>query len=311
LDSMPRLVNTKFDPGSSGVLASGGLLKTRAFLWGTLLFTVVLVFFFASVFGAKWMGLHGNWFYVPPIALPLLACGIYAVLVKRFERRNAWEIQIGAPLLSDIPPGFLFGGVFITGMWLLLWGLRLYTVHRGTWAHWFDDLVFDSYISAVLEELAFRAVLLRIFSRIWGARTGVILSSIIFGLAHISHGSWLGVFGIIVNAGVSMGLLYVITGRLWMSIGMHLGYDFIETSLLGIDSNHGFLVSMPKAGAAAWLTGGTFGPDAAVPAMVLGLLVNVILWRFAFRTRRRPHPKPFDSVATVSDASLDIGDVSS
>jgi membrane protease YdiL (CAAX protease family) len=145
--------------------------------------------------------------------------------------------------------------------------------------------VFDSYISAVLEELAFRAVLLRVLARLWGVRTGVILSSILFGLAHFSHGSWLGMIGIILNAGVTMGLLYVITGSVWMSIGMHLGYDFIETSVLGVGSKHGFLVNTPMAGAPPWLTGGNFGPDAAVPAMILGLLINVILWRVAFGIR--------------------------
>lgn len=80
-----------------------------------------------------------------------------------------------------------------------------------------------------------------------------------------------------------MGLLYVITGRLWMSIGMHLGYDFIETSVLGIGSHHGFLVNTPRPGLAAWLTGGAFGPDAAVPGMILGLLINAALWHYAFR----------------------------
>lgn len=80
-----------------------------------------------------------------------------------------------------------------------------------------------------------------------------------------------------------MGLLYCVTGRLWMSIGMHLGYDFIETSVLGIGSNHGFLVNIPKQGEAAWVTGGSFGPDASVPAMLVGLLINVVLWRLAFR----------------------------
>ena len=69
-----------------------------------------------------------------------------------------------------------------------------------------------------------------------------------------------------------------------MSIGMHLGFDFVETSLLGVGSDHGFLVSHPKVGVADWLTGGTFGPDAAVPAIILGLLVNIVLWRVAFRT---------------------------
>jgi membrane protease YdiL (CAAX protease family) len=277
--------NKTFDPGSSGILAPGRLFKTRAFLWGTLLFAIVLGFFFASVLGARWIGLRGSWSYLLPIALPLLACCVYAILVRQFERRTPWEFQINSQLLSEVPFGFLFGGVFITGMWLVLWIFRLYFTHRGVWSRWFDDLVFDSYISAVLEELAFRAVILRIFARVWGARTGIILSSIIFGLAHFAHGSWLGIFGIIINAGITMGLLYVITGRLWMSIGMHLGYDFIETSVLGIGSHHGFLVNTPRAGVAAWLTGGTFGPDAAVPGMILGLLINVVLWRYAFRRR--------------------------
>jgi hypothetical protein len=240
--------------------------------------------------------LRGNWFYVPPIALPLLACWTYALLVRRFERREPWEIQLGPPALFELPVGFLFGGAFITVMWLILLSVRLYNAHRGVWTHWFSDLVFDSYISAVLEELAFRAVMLRIFARVWGVPAGVVLSSILFGLAHFTHGSWLGILGIIVNAGLAMGLLYVITGQLWMSIGMHLGFDFIETSVLGVGSNHGLLVNTPKAGAAAWLTGGTFGPDAAVPAMIFGLVVNAVLWRIAFR-RRQSSASGFESPA--------------
>jgi hypothetical protein len=243
---MPPTEIDRFDPGSSGVLASGRLFKTRSLLWALFLFTVVLWFFFASIFAARWLGLHGNWTYAPPTVLPLLACWIYALLVRRFERRPPWEIQISPALLFDVPIGFLFGAVFITGMWLLVWSLKLSAAHRGT---------------------------------------GVILSSVLFGLAHITHGSWLAVLGIILNAGIAMALLYVITGRLWMSIGMHLGYDFVETSVLGIGNHHGLLINTPKPGAAAWLTGGTFGPDAAVPAMILGLLINVALWRLAFRKR--------------------------
>jgi CAAX protease family protein len=279
---MSKRRNIKFDPGSSGIMAPGRLFRTRTLLWGVFLFLVILGFFFASVLSAEWIGLHGNWRYLPPIALPLLACWMYALLVRRFERREPWELQIAPPLFLEIPLGFLCGGLFITAMWAILWGLRLYAVHRGLWTRGFSDFVFDSYISAILEELAFRAVLLRILARLWGAPAGVILSSILFGLAHFSHGSWLGILGIILNAGITMGLLYVITGRVWMSIGMHLGYDFIETSVLGIGNRHGFLVNLPVTGAAPWLTGGNFGPDAAVPAMIFGLLINVILWRIAF-----------------------------
>lgn len=279
-----------FDPGSSGVLAPGRFLTLRALLWAGLLFAVALAFFFASVFGARWIGLRGHSFYVPPIVLPLLACLIYAALVRGFERRAPWEFRIGVPMLAELPIGFVFGGALITAMWLILCGLRLYSAHRGVWTHWFSDLVFGAYISAVLEELAFRAVVLRIFSRLWGVRAGVILSSILFGVAHFSHASWLAMLAIMLNAGLAMGLLYVMTGRLWMPIGAHLGFDFVESSVLGIGSHHGLLVNMPKAGAAAWITGGTFGPDAAVPAIVFGLVVNLVLWRLAFRRQNQSEP---------------------
>jgi len=236
--------------------------------------------------------MHGNWFYLPPIGLPLLACWIYIILVQRFEKRQAWEFEIGSFVFTEVSVGFIFGGAFIAAMWALLWVVGLYAVHQGVWTHWFDDMVFDSYISAVLEELAFRAVLLRIFARIWGVKYGVLLSSLLFGLAHFTHGSWLGILGIVVNAGLAMGLLYVITGRLWMSISMHLGFDFIETSVLGVGSDRGFLVSAPKVGVASWLTGGHFGPDAAIPGMILGLIINLVLWRIAFRRPTSPASQP-------------------
>ncbi|SNS81487.1 hypothetical protein SAMN05421770_102430 [Granulicella rosea] len=277
-----------FEPGSTGLLSAGRHLQTRAVLWALFLFAFTFASMLASVFGSRWLQLNGNASYLPPILVPVAACWIYALLVRRFEARNAWELHIGSNLLPELALGFLFGGIFITAMWSVLCGLHLYKAHRGLWTQWFSDFVFDSYISAVVEELAFRAVLLRIFARLWGVRTAVLLSSLLFGLAHISHGSWLGVIGIAVNGGITMALLYVITGRLWMSIGMHLGYDFVETSVLGVASNHGLLLSETMSNAPAWLTGGSFGPDAAAPAMILGVMINIWLWHVAFGPRHTP-----------------------
>ena len=278
-------IHSVFEPGSSGVLAQARFFTLRAILWALFLFAFAFGSLLASVFAARWLHLHGNVAYVPPILVPLLACWIYTLLVRRFEARDAWELQLGAALVPETAIGFICGGIFIAAMWSVLCVLRLYTAHRGLWTQWFDDFIFDSYISAVVEELAFRGVLLRIFARLWGVKSAVVLSSLLFGLAHISHHSWLGVVGIAINGGITMALLYVITGRLWMSIGMHLGYDFVETSVLGVGSHHGFLLSEPTSSMPAWLTGGSFGPDAAVPAMILGVIINIWLWRLAFRPR--------------------------
>ncbi len=279
-----RLSDQVFATGSSGILAQGRWLKTRALSWAFSLFSLALCALFASVFGATWLHLHGPSAYLLPIGVPLLASGLYILLVRRFEKRAAGEFRIDRTTLPALAIGFCAGGFFIIAMWLLLYAVGLYRVQLGPWTQWFDDLIFDSYISAVLEELAFRAVLLRIFAGLWGVRSAVLLSSVLFGLAHLSHGSWLGILGIAVNGGILMGLVYVMTGRLWVSIGLHLGYDFIETSILGVGSRHGLLLSQPKQGTAIWLTGGTFGPDAAVPAILVGLIFNLWLWHKVFST---------------------------
>ena len=249
-----------------------------------LLFSLALGALFASVFGSAWLHLKGSSAYLLPIGVPLLALGLYVLLVRRFEKRAAVEFKLDRTTLPAVAIGFCAGGIFITAMWLLLYLTGLYRVQPSTWTQWFDDFIFNSYISAVLEELAFRAILLRTLTRLWGVRPAVLLSSALFGLAHVSHGSWLGILGIAVNGGILMGLVYVVTGRLWMSIGLHLGYDFIETSILGVGTVHGLLLSQPKPSATTWLTGGTFGPDAAVPAIFLGLIFNLWLWRRVFPT---------------------------
>jgi hypothetical protein len=100
----------------------------------------------------------------------------------------------------------------------------------------------------------------------------LVFSSILFGLAHLTHGTWLAAFAITINAGLTMGLLYMVTGRLWMSVGLHIGWDFTETSILGVNSTDGLLLSTPMAGRPDFLTGGSFGPDASVLAFVIGII---------------------------------------
>ncbi len=131
----------------------------------------------------------------------------------------------------------------------------------------------SAYVSAVLEELAFRAVLLRLLARMFGALQALILSSVLFGLAHASHASPIAMVELIINGGGIFGLLYLVSGRLWLSIGAHLAYDFTGWSLMGIGNNDGLLASTPVANAPAWLSGGSFGPDGSVLAVVVGALL--------------------------------------
>jgi hypothetical protein len=70
-------------------------------------------------------------------------------------------------------------------------------------------------IAPIVEEIAFRGVLLHRWSEKWGATRGLLFSSLAFGVLHadvLGHT----VFGIV------MALLYVRTGSLWLPIGCHM-----------------------------------------------------------------------------------------
>jgi uncharacterized protein len=265
--------------GNSGILASGRWLRIRSILWATLLTAAALGCFLASQYLTGWLHLPPGGSYFVVLGVPILAFLGYAMLVKMAEKRNAVEVFLYAGMIAEISVGALSGFLFLCAMTAFLWSVGLYQVQMGHWQHIFGSIVFNSYLSGMIEELMFRAILLRILGRAFGIVWGLMLSSVFFGLAHLTHGDWLAVLGITINAGLTMGLLYMASGRVWMSVGLHTAWDFTEDSLLGVNSRNGLLRSTPLAGKPEMLTGGQFGPDASIPSLLFGVLfVAAILW---------------------------------
>ncbi len=228
--------------GEAGWLRSGRFLVYRAILWATILFAITAGFFFMSILGAGWLHLRHGSVYLVALIAPLVGAVVYTILVRLVEKRHVSELSLDRSVWREVLTGFVLAMVTVSGMLLVLTALGLYTVQRSHWSGALDSLIFDSYISAVLEELAFRAILLRILARAFGSVPGLILSSLLFGLAHLSHATWVVALLLAFNAGLILGLLYMTTGRLWIAMGMHLGWDFTEESLLGVNSHHGVLL---------------------------------------------------------------------
>jgi membrane protease YdiL (CAAX protease family) len=105
---------------------------------------------------------------------------------------------------------------------------------------------------------------------------GLIISSAIFGVLHLAnpHATWISALGIFF-AGIFLGFAYIRTRQLWLSIGLHIGWNFFEGVLFGfpvsgIDIYH--LTRINVSGPELW-TGGAFGPEAGLillPAIALG-----------------------------------------
>ena len=74
--------------------------------------------------------------------------------------------------------------------------------------------------------------------RALGVCWGFAVSAVLFGAAHLGHGSWLAAAEIAINGGLIMGMLYIVTWGLWMSIGLPAAWDFTEDSFLGVKSHY-------------------------------------------------------------------------
>ena len=92
---------------------------------------------------------------------------------------------------------------------------------------------------------------------------------------------------------------YVLTRRLWLPIGIHAGWNFTQGGIFGVSvSGHpsGGLLDGTLTGP-EWLSGGDFGAEASIVAVVLGIALGTILLRMAWRRGRfiAPSPRRADS----------------
>ena len=120
-----------------------------------------------------------------------------------------------------------------------------------------------------------RALLLRLLWRAFGPVPAFAVAALVFGALHLANPGATALAGVTVAvAGLMFCALYALTGRLWVPIGLHLAWNFAQGYLFGAAVSGGDLggsiaVSTARPGAAAWLTGGSFGPEASVFALLL------------------------------------------
>jgi membrane protease YdiL (CAAX protease family) len=114
---------------------------------------------------------------------------------------------------------------------------------------------------------------------------GVVISSSLFGLAHLGNpnATWVSAAGIFF-AGLFLAYGFLRTGQLWLSIGLHIGWNFFEGVIFGfpvsgLDIYH--LIRLQIQGPEIW-TGGAFGPEAGLivlPALGIGAVLIYLYTR--------------------------------
>jgi len=129
------------------------------------------------------------------------------------------------------------------------------------------------------EELLSRGYHLQTITSGSNLTIGVLFSSAVFGILHIFNpgASWISTLGIVL-AGFFLALPYILTRQLWLSIGLHIGWNFFEGVVFGfpVSGLETFQLLRHKVTGPEIWTGGAFGPEAGliiIPALALGSLL--------------------------------------
>lgn len=225
------------------------------------------------------------------LLVSVLAISVYALLVGWLERRDIRELAFlrGLPLLVG---GIVLGFAMFAGVYGVLYGLHmavLLSVAGITVA--VLPMLAMAVLSGICEELIFRGGVFRILEDMFGTSVALILSGTFFGGLHLinPHATWFSGLAVALEAGVLLGAAYAASRNLWLPIGIHIGWNFTEGGIFGAavsgsTSGHG-IVNMPLQGPPL-LTGGAFGPEGSVIAVVICSVVGLIfIWRTIKRGR--------------------------
>ena len=230
----------------------------------------------------------------------------YLVYVRVVERRPASELAPGAAP-SEFGAGFLLGAALFTTTIGIIWALGDYSVVGvNHWTAMLSPLAFGL-AAGVLEEILFRGVIFRITEDWIGSWGALAVSSLLFGAGHLAnpHATLTSALAIALEAGLLLGAAFMITRRLWLPIGLHAAWNFTQAGIFGAPVSgtvpHGLFTSTLSG--PAWATGGGFGPEASLPAVLVSL-VSVWLLVYAVRSGRVVQPIWRRTIGNAGVASL-------
>lgn len=227
----------------------------------------------------------GAGLFVALLLVPL-ACAAYMACVRWVERRPIVELDYRGAVI-EFSAGALVGGGLFAATVLVLWLLDVWHFDGvRPWSALATPLAL-AMAAAFVEELLFRGILFRVIEETLGSVWALAVSAVIFGLMHgFNPGATvISTVAISLEAGVLLAAAYMLTRRLWLPIGLHFAWNFTESGIFGASTSgheaHGLLIS--RLSGPDLLSGGAFGPEASIVAVLLCLAAGIGLLVVAAR----------------------------
>ena len=225
--------------------------------------------------------------------MAVLVLATYILASRLIERRIPDGVAANRAL-PECGTGMALGFVLFATVMMILLAMGSYRPAGWGTTSGLANGLFFAVLAGITEEILFRGLLFRLSAKIVGTWGALIFTAALFGLAHLANrgASIRSSVAIALEAGVLLGAAYAATQRLWLPIGLHAGWNFTEGSLFGMTLSGNTMgvgllrgsLSGPEA-----LTGGAFGPEASMIAVLVCLVAALFfLWRIVKLHRVEP-----------------------
>ncbi|MCE6957710.1 CPBP family intramembrane metalloprotease [Cereibacter sphaeroides] len=216
-----------------------------------------------------------------------LAMAIYAGWGRFIERREVTELSLPG-MGREWATGALIGAGLFASCAMILMMLGMYRIEGLNPLSFLIPAVAMALSSGIFEELFFRGVVFRSVEDLFGSWISLVVSSLVFGFIHLLNpgGTIEGAIYISIEAGLLLAAAYLLTRRLWMSIGFHMAWNYTQSAIFsGVVSGGVTLPGLIRdvIEGPDLLTGGSFGLESSVIALVLCTTAGVILLMIAVR----------------------------
>jgi membrane protease YdiL (CAAX protease family) len=223
------------------------------------------------------------------VAMLVAALGFGALAIRHWRAQGrpvlrALGLGWDRTSLRDLLAGVAIAGLAMTGIFMIEAALGAVTrsplpqPSPGELGSW----MIGKLAASVKEEILMRGLLLSgLVLALRGRRMpAILLSAFAFGCIHLSNpgASPLSVLG---NAlgGVVYGLAFLFAGSLWLAIGLHFAWNFVQGPLLGFPVSGiaaGGLQQVQDLGP-AWLSGGAYGPEAGLVGIAFRFVIIALV----------------------------------
>lgn len=213
-------------------------------------------------------------------------CAVFAVFRRFVEGQPVRELAL-RPALPELAAGIVIGLVLFSIIVAVIAALGGYRVIGYRSADVLVPALAVAILSGFTEEIVFRGYLFRLVEQWLGSWVALALSAALFGALHLGnpHASPVAAVAIALEAGIMLAAIYMVTRRLWAVIGVHAAWNFAQGGIYGIPVSGTTLdgVLRPDIRGSELLTGGAFGAEASLPAIIVatafGIAVLVVARR--------------------------------